>query len=496
MASGSRSEDRDILKYASTSVPLIAGIAAGALFTVPTVRANLSSQAAVSPAALSAYISYLDAKPIFQVLRKDLLPADLTDKTPAELESGWPEWVSRRNATIRARVEEGDEDSIINFLQFGTTFTRQPRITEHDLAGLVVRAAGTDSAVFLPSPLLRARIEDFVAALASPGTNERLQFAREVLQRHGLTPATEAGRTEMRRYLEERAKIVGSAPHLPTLLDPNADLVDSLTLFRDRGLSSDTSIMIDFGVEQALTALKAGGLVRSGTVRRVAIVGPGLDFTDKQEGYDFYPQQTIQPFAVIDSLLRLGLATPAQLQVTAFDLSPRVIQHLEAARARAHAGQSYALVLPRDIDQPWTPEMVKYWERFGDRIGSATKAVAPTSAGRVAVRSVLVRPSVVLSTIPRDVNIVLQRLEPASAGDQFDIILATNLLLYYDVFEQSLAVANVARMLRPGGIFLSNDRIFELPGSPVGRVGYTDAVYMKLPATGEKGDRIDWYQRQ
>ena len=449
-----------------------------------------------SRAAVRTNIPYSEVKPILQVLRENVLPAELRAKTPAELEAGWPDWVSRRDAAIRARVESGDEDSIINLLLFGTTFTKQPRITEHELAGLVVRAAGTNSAVFLPSPLLRARIGDFVAAVASPGTNERLQFAREVLRRHGFTPTTEAGRNQMRRYLEERAKIVGSAPHLPTLLDPGADLVDTLTLFRDRGLSSDTSILIDFAIERALTALEVSGVIQPGTVRRVAIVGPGLDFTDKQEGYDFYPQQTIQPFAVIDSLLRLGLATPAQLQVTAFDLSPRVIQHLEAARARAHAGQSYALVLPRDIDQPWTPEMVKYWERFGDRIGGATKAVAPTSAGRVAVRSVLVRPSVVLSTIPRDVNIVLQRLEPASAGDQFDIILATNLLLYYDVFEQSLAVANVARMLRPGGIFLSNDRIFELPGSPVGRVGYTDAVYMKLPATGENGDRIDWYQRQ
>jgi hypothetical protein len=39
-------------------------------------------------------------------------------------------------------------------------------------------------------------------------------------------------------------------------------------------------------------------------------VGPGLDFADKQEGYDFYPLQTIQPFAVIDSLRVRKLAPP------------------------------------------------------------------------------------------------------------------------------------------------------------------------------------------
>ena len=81
--------------------------------------------------------------------------------------------------------------------------------------------------------------------------------------------------------------------------------------------------------------MKTGGALRPGSVRRVAVVGPGLDFTDKLEGYDFYPEQTFQPFAVIDSLLRLDLGDPEQLQVTAFDLSPRVLRHLEAARMRA-----------------------------------------------------------------------------------------------------------------------------------------------------------------
>jgi SAM-dependent methyltransferase len=121
-------------------------------------------------------------------------------------------------------------------------------------------------------------------------------------------------------------------------------------------------------------------------------------------------------------------------------------------------------------------------------------AAPPPSAGPVEVRGVLVRPSVVLSTTPRDLNIVLQRFEPSSVDDQFDIIIATNILIYYDVFEQLLAVANIAKMLRPGGFFLSNDRIFELPGTPVRSVGQTDVTYMELPRG--MGDRIVWYQRQ
>src|SRR5207244_8313874 len=92
--------------------------------------------------------------------------------------------------------------------------------------------------------------------------------------------------------------------------------------------------------------------------RRVAIVGPSLDFTDKLEGYDFYPQQTFQPFAVIDSLIRLGLAGRNDLRVTTFDLSLRINQHLEAARERARAGGAYVLQLPLDADLHLNPDLV------------------------------------------------------------------------------------------------------------------------------------------
>jgi SAM-dependent methyltransferase len=438
-------------------------------------------------------IPYADAKPVFDALRADLLPPEFRDKTAAEREAAWPEWITRRDADIRARLAAGDEDSIVNFLLYGTTFTSKPRPNEREVAELV-----TDTADALK--WLRPRTDDFVAALASPGMNERLQFARDVVRRHGgIDPATAAGRIEAQRYLEERtvAMSASGALRTRTLLDASGtELSDRLTLFRERGLSSDTSILIDFGIEKALEDLKSNGLLKPASVLRVAIVGPGLDFTDKQEGHAFYPQQTIQPFAVIDSLMRLGLAAPGGVQVTACDLSPRVIQHLEAARTRARQGSSYTLVLPRELDRRWTADLTRYWQRFGDRIGKpATPVLPPPAAGRLDVRAVTVSPPVVLALTPRDLNVVVQRLDPLPAAEQFDLVLATNILLYYDVFEQSLAVTNVAKMLRPGGIFLTNDRLFDLPSSPIRSAGSTNVVYLEQPGAAVKGDRIAWYQR-
>ena len=90
---------------------------------------------------------------------------------------------------------------------------------------------------------------------------------------------------------------------------------------------------------------------------------------------------------------------------------------------------------------------------------------------------------------------IVKRFEESGSAP-FDLVVATNILLYYDVFEQSLAVGNIAKMLKPGGFLLTNNRIFELPGSPLSGVGFTDVVYMSLPGIGDTGDRIVWYRKQ
>ena len=437
------------------------------------------------PAAQAAKssISSQEVAPFLELLRDDLVPEELRGKSPSELDALWPKWVADRNAAIRGRVEGGDEDSVAYFALFGTSFTKRPRVTERELAALVTTPDQALNA-------LKPRIDDFLAAVAAPGMNERLQFARQLVVGKGLDPATPEGR----RFLEARMRTIGStsAARASTVLDPAAAALDQQTVFRDRGLSSDTSIFIDHGIDAAIAGIVDRAAIRTGTIRRVAIIGPGLDFTDKLEGYDFYPQQTIQPFAVIDSLMRYGLADPDGLQMVAFDLSPRVIQHLDSARTRAQQGMPYTVVLPRNTDRPWTPELVDYWGRAGNFIGEArTGAPAPPEAGHVDVRTVAVRPSVVLSITASDLNIVLERTDTAP----FDLVVATNILLYYGVFEQSLAMANIAKILKPGGFLLTNNAVFEVPPNPIRRVGGTDVKYMSLTGIGETGDRILWYQR-
>ena len=116
----------------------------------------------------------------------------------------------------------------------------------------------------------------------------------------------------------------------------------------------------------------------------------------------------------------------------------------------------------------------------------------PQQAGNVLVRSVRVRPGIVASVVPQDLNIVLQRLGPLPPGERFDLIIATNVLVYYSVFEQCLALTNLAAMLRPGGMLLSNTDVPLLPGLPMVRLGYTEMAYTDR---ANAVDRVVWFQR-
>jgi SAM-dependent methyltransferase len=475
-------------------------VAAGSFWFFRVSRAApeervVSAPAAPPPAAVAAAktsIPYLDAQPVLEA-HPDILPAGLKEKSPAERESAWPAWVDRRDAEIRARLAQGDEDSVVNLWLYGTTFTTLPRATDQQM-GSLTHAAAED--------LLLRRLDDLVDGLAVPTTNERLQFARQLVDRQGINPSTENGKQQARLYLvkirerviAELARYRRDAESARKPGDRNSALSAYSTMYRDRGLSSDTRLTADFALDKALEAIAAKGALAPRSVRRVAIVGPGLDFTDKAEGYDFYPQQTIQPFALVDSLGRFNLGQPDEVRVTTLDLSPRVNGHLESARARARRGEPYVVQLPLTKDEPkheWHPDLVAYWQRFGDQIGVDT-APYPAPAASVRMRAVAVRPAVTLSIAPQDANIILQRLAPLPDDQRFDLIVATNILVYYDAFEQGLALANISNMLRPGGYFVTNYAVSPLPPLEPSASIVTSVFFDKQ----QNGDTIFCYQRR
>lgn len=433
---------------------------------------------AQGPPTPRIHVPFVDARPLLDAVRSDLLPFEFRDRATIDIARVWDGWVAGRDAQIRRRLERGDDDSVVNLLLFGSSFTRQPRVTAREILTL---ASQDRVAELIQRPFLQRRMADLVAGAAAPGDNERLRFVARVMVRSGIDP---------RRYLEaELRRILAEYDAYARASGPERSI-----RFDDRGLSSDTSIYPGFAIEQALEAAASDRLLGARSVRRVAIVGPGLDFTDKREGHDFYPLQTLQPFAVIDSLLRLGLADDEGVSVTTFDLSQRVNDHLATVRERARAGAAYVLHLPRNTTASWNPDLTMYWRRFGDRIGAPVAALpTPADVDNIDVRAVGVSAAIALRIVPHDLNIVLQRLEPLADEDRFDLIVATNLLVYYDVFERSLAFTNLAHMLRSGGLFLANNSTPVVLPSLMDSVGYSETIFSDQL---NDRDRIDWYQKQ
>jgi hypothetical protein len=438
-------------------------------------------------APVPVHVSYDDARPVVEAMR-EALPAGLAGLPDDKLAVAWPGWVRERDRAVRERLVRGEEDAVVNLLFFGTSFTAAPRLTVDALSRLATAEA---------EKALSRRLGDLATAIARPGGDERLQLARALVNRKltGKTSAPADIETwllgAVARAQAEQAAFARDVARIRAIPDATQQMAERSTLFRDRGIALDTSLRPAFAVEEALRDALERGLLTEGSVRRVAVVGPGLDFVEKAEGQDFYPPQSLQALALADSLVRLRLARPGSLSITAFDISPRVLDHLQRVRARAAAGEGYVLQLPRPREG-WAAPFVAYWQRFGDAVAQPAAAMKPPpSAGLLEVRAVRVKPEVAASVRPVDLNVVYQRLD-LPPGERFDLVVATNILVYYDTFEQCLALANVARMTAVGGLFLSNSSVLELPGSALRSVGYRTVVFSDAP---DDGEHVIFYRR-
>src|SRR4030095_13229725 len=106
---------------------------------------------------------------------------------------------------------------------------------------------------------------------------------------------------------------------------------DAVTdLYRARGLSTDTAVEAGYVVYSGLGILKSLDPTRQ--VRRVLIVGPGLDLAPRTALVENGPPESYQPWAVIDALLSFGLSRAGDLVVVGADINPRVVDHLTQAR--------------------------------------------------------------------------------------------------------------------------------------------------------------------
>jgi SAM-dependent methyltransferase len=175
------------------------------------------------------------------------------------------------------------------------------------------------------------------------------------------------------------------------------------------------------------------------------VIGPGLDFAPRTELIDAFRPQSFQPYAVADAVLGLHLAQLGELRIDCVDINNRVIDFINrfpAGNRRLHL-----------YSEPGVADYNEYFAGLGSFIGAAApETQTPKLPPGFLERSIVVNNQVAAAIHAIRLNILTERLEQS-----YDLVIATNVLLYFNPNELSLALTNIAKMLRPGGCFVHND---------------------------------------
>src|SRR5712671_4298714 len=140
--------------------------------------------------AQSSFTNYTDVQQVLASLA-DILPSELKSSVTSSQQTAWQDWVLDHDGDIRRRLLRGDEDTIVNWLLFGTSFTQQPR-------SLFEVSATSDGML----RLISRRTRDLISALRSPDSSERSVFARRLLLSQGYGFDTVEERARLERHLQ------------------------------------------------------------------------------------------------------------------------------------------------------------------------------------------------------------------------------------------------------------------------------------------------------
>ena len=231
------------------------------------------------------FTSFDAAKPILQAL-SSVLPADLRSG-PVD-STRWSQWLKTADAAVRRRLEAGEEDTLTNLLRLGVTFTTEYRINDE----YFVRYGESN----LVNSFAEHRAHDLIQALAAPAPIGALSRCARSWSAMDSPCAQQPERQAAQRYLLANM----ARMHREFLQAKEQARNNRSRMFQDRGISLDSNLWPDYDLDLQFRRMAEKGMLQQRSIRRVAIVGPGLDFVNKQEGVDFYPPQSVQPFAVLD----------------------------------------------------------------------------------------------------------------------------------------------------------------------------------------------------
>jgi hypothetical protein len=398
-----------------------------------------------------------DRRPVRRISWTDAAPFHVPLTARGITADEFPSYVERVRQSNLRRVREGDLDHLVFYLLQSTRFTSLPPIEPALSAKALVDGLGPEQrAEFLrssqlelsriPAPV-RSRAAALLRAIDSPASDPRLAYFRN------LVNATYPDRRERNAgLLREYVRAMRFVYEKEFVAQRSAQAADAIAeLYRTRGLSTDTAVESGYVVYLGLGVLQS--LRPDRRIRRVLVVGPGLDLAPRTGLLEDGPPESYQPWAVIDALLSLGLARADDLAVVGADINPRVVEHLRDSHRTPPV-----LTLVSGIAESETVKLRQEYRDYFERLGRSIGDEAPerrrtaSTAGHLE-KTVRVGSAAAHVLTAEPVDIVTERLD----GQAFDLIIATNILPYFDDAELMLAMSNIAGMLAPDGALVHNE---------------------------------------
>jgi hypothetical protein len=422
---------------------------------LPIVAAVMLACAVVMSATLAVRAAQLRTGAT-RITWEDAAPLRARLEKQGITQAAFPSYVERLRENHARRVREGDLDHLVFYALQSTHFTKLPPIEPALSAKALIQgldpaerdrflqgAAARDPGV--PAPV-RARMAALVDALDSTSREPRLAYFRALVQ----TTFPDRRQREaalLREYLRAMRFI-----YQKEFVAQPAGAAAVAELYRARGLSTDTAVEAGYVVHTGLGIIRA--LEPDRRIRRVLIVGPGLDLAPRTGLVEAGPPESYQPWAVIDALLSLGLSLANDLHVVGGDINPRVVDHLTKSRVNPPV-----LTLVSEIRESDTVTFSADYREYFAQLGRAIAEGDPVREGTAALaqghlrKTVRVGRTAAGTLAAATLDIVTERLDAPA----FDLIVATNILPYFDDAQLMLAMSNIAGMLGPGGIFLHNE---------------------------------------
>ena len=327
----------------------------------------------------------------------------------------------------RARVRDGDLDHLVYYALQSSAFTDLAPIEPATSAKAFAARAAIPRAV-------QDRFDALAAALRDRSDDGRLKYFREIVARE------RAAGTPLQQILSEQY-----ARAMRWLYEK--EFAGAGDVYQRRGLSTDTSVEAGYAVYVGLAALHA--LEPARRIKRVLVLGPGLDLAPRTGLVDAGTPQSYQPFAVVDALVALGLGGLDTVRIRALDINPRVTDWIVRAR-----GTRPRLALISSVDARagvrFSDDYREYFSNVGRKVGRE-QPLTGAGPGRLA-KTIEVAPGVTDAIDAGTADIVVDRLD-----ETFDLIVVTNVLPYLADRDLLLAITNIVRMLAPGGVLLHNE---------------------------------------